>query len=265
MARDEREEFKEMELWEHLAELRTRLIRSICYLALGLVVAWIVYPWLQQLLFAPLMPFLKKPGYGIVYKSFTGPFMLQLQVAAIAGLVIAIPLITLEAWGFIAPGLTRTERKACYLIFPLSLFFFFMGLGCGYAIMGPSVGWFMDFFTNDPTHGVLLQEPAMYLTFMVKMVVAFGVCFQLPLILMFLAYIGMVSSKMLLAHWRMGVVLCAVVAAVATPGRDPFSMFVMAVPLAVLYLASIVLCRMVEGFKARREKQAETQIAYDTA
>lgn len=263
MPRDEREEFKEMELWEHLAELRSRLIRSIAYVGLGLVVGWIVYPWLYDLLMAPLKPFIKN-GNGIFFDTFTGPFMLQLQVSVIAGLVIAIPLITLEVWGFIAPGLTRTERRACYLVFPLSLFFFFMGIGCGYVIMEPSVGWFMAFF-KDPAHGVLLQKPQLYLTFMVKMILAFGVCFQLPLVLMFLSYIGMVSSKMLLAHWRMGVVLCAVVAAVATPGGDPFSMFVMAVPLAVLYMASIILCRLVENFKARREKQAETQIAYDTA
>lgn len=265
MARDEREEFKEMELWEHLAELRTRLVRAICYVAVGLVVGWIVYPWLYKLLMAPLKPFIK-PGSGntVFFDTFTGPFMLQLQVSAIAGLVIAIPLITLEVWGFVAPGLTRTERKACYLIFPLSLVFFFMGIACGYVIMEPSVGWFMGFF-QDPSQGVLMQKPQLYLTFMTKMILAFGICFQLPLVLMALSYIGIVTSKMLLAHWRTGVVLCAVVAAVATPGGDPFSMIVMALPLAVLYMASIVLCRVVENFKARREKQAETQIAYDTA
>ena len=104
----------------------------------------------------------------------------------------------------------------------------------------------------------------MYLIFMVKMLVAFGVCFQLPLVLMALSYIGIVTSKMLAQQWRMGVVLCAVVAAVATPGGDPFSMFVMAVPLALLYATSIVLCRVVEGFKARQEKRG-AKMAYDSA
>jgi sec-independent protein translocase protein TatC len=266
IAREEREDFKEMELWEHLAELRTRLIRSICYLVLGLVVGWAIYPWVQDLLFAPLLPFIKKdPRFGLMYDSFTGPFMLRLQVAFFSGLGIAIPLLTLEAWGFIAPGLTRAERKACYLVFPMSLVFFFMGIVCGYVIMQPSLAWFMSFFEGDPMSGVLLQKPQLYLMFMVKMILAFGVCFQLPLVLMFLAYVGLVSSQALLAHWRMGVVACTVVAAVATPGGDPFSMFLMALPLAVLYLASIALCRMVENYKARREKNAETQIALESA
>jgi len=265
MPRDEREDFKEMELWEHLAELRTRLMRSVIYLVVGLIAGWIVYNPLRKILFAPLMPFINgDPNNRIVYRTFTGPFMLQLQVSLIAGLTFAIPAITFELWGFIAPGLTRTERRVCQLVFPLSLFFFFLGIGTGYAIMGPSVGWFMDFFKHDPTHGALLQDPAVYLIFMVKMLVAFGICFQLPLVLMALSYIGIVSSKLLAAQWRLGVVLCAVIAAVATPGGDPFSMIMMGVPLALLYLASIALCRVVEGFKARQEKRG-AQMAYDSA
>src|SRR5437879_2296731 len=112
MPRDEREDFKEMELWEHLAELRTRLMRCVIYLAAGLVVGWLVYDPLQRLLFAPLMHYMKlDPRNQIVFRTFTGPFMLQLQVSLIAGLALGIPLITLELWGFIAPGLTRTERR----------------------------------------------------------------------------------------------------------------------------------------------------------
>lgn len=259
---DEREEFKEMELWEHLAELRTRLIRSACWVLLGLVAAWCVYKPLEHLFFAPLDPIMKAhPDWKFVYRTFTQAFMLKLQVSLVAGLVLAIPLVTLELWGFIAPGLTRGERKACYLVFPLSVLFFFMGIGCGYAIMGPSVQWFTDFI---PKEIVLLQDPGMYIIFMVKMVVAFGVCFQLPLVLMFLAYIGMVSSRTLREQWRLCVVGCFVVAAVATPGGDPFSMLVMALPLAVLYVASIFLCAFVERIRHGQGKKS-LSTGYDAA
>src|SRR5689334_4529358 len=99
MPKDERDEFREMELWEHLDELRARLIRAACYVLLGLVVAWMVYPWLQRLFFAPFYAVAKThPNFQIVWRTFTQGFMLQLQVSFFAGLVIAIPLVTLEIW-----------------------------------------------------------------------------------------------------------------------------------------------------------------------
>lgn len=260
MQRHETEEdFKEMELWEHLTELRTRLIRAVCYVVLGLTVAWAIYEPLRKIFFAPLTPILHQRGGIIVYTDFTQGFMLQLQVSLVAGLVIAIPLVTFELWGFIAPGLTKTERKACYLIFPLSVFFFFMGILCGYELMNVTVAYFADYIPKDVQ---LLQDPMKYMVFLVKMVVAFGICFQIPVILMFLAYVGLVNSQVLREQWRMAVVGCFVVAAIATPGGDPLTMTIMAAPLAVLYLSSIVLVSFVERVRASQEKKA---LALDAA
>lgn len=253
------ESFKEMELWEHLSELRTRLIRAALYVMVGLVAAWNFYPLLWKLFVAPLAPVLTQIGGKIVYTSFTQGFMLQLQVSLVAGLVIAIPLVTLEIWGFIAPGLTRSERRACYLVFPLSLFFFFMGLATGYALMSVTVSYFAQFIPKDVD---LLQDPGKYITFLVKMVVAFGLCFQMPVILMFLSWIDMVSARFLRQQWRMAVVGCFAVAAIATPGGDPMTMSIMAAPLAVLYLGSIGLCTLIEKIKARR---SQSELSYDAA
>lgn len=254
----EHEDFKEMELWEHLAELRARLIRSGLYLLVGLSAAWAIYPWLSELFFAPLKPVLKELGGRIVYTSFTQGFMLQLQVSLVAGLVIAIPLVTLELWGFIAPGLTKSERKACYVVFPLSLVFFFLGIFCGYELMSVTVDYFAQYIPKDVE---LLQDPMKYIVFLVKMVVAFGISFQMPVILMFLAYIGLVTSKMLREQWRLAVVFCFVVAAVATPGGDPMTMMIMAAPLAVLYVSSIFLVAFVERIRDAREKK----LSFDAA
>lgn len=249
---DEAEDFKEMELWEHLGELRTRLIRSVGYLVLGLVVAWAVYGWLWNIFFAPLKPLLKE-GNRIVFTSFTQGFMLQLQVSLIAGLVIAIPLITFEAWGFIAPGLTRKERKACFVVFPLAVFFFFFGVVTGYLLMNVTVDYFAQYI---PKNVELLQDPTKYITFLVKMVVGFGICFELPVLLMFLSWIGLVSSQFLKEQWRMAVVGCFVVAAIATPGGDPLTMSIMAAPLAVLYIGSIGMVSMVEKLKQNQGEEA---------
>jgi sec-independent protein translocase protein TatC len=261
MPRPQSEDFKEMELWEHLQELRARLIRSALYVIFGLVVAWCVYPWLEQLFYAPIQPVMEKNGWKFVHRHITGGFMLRLQVSLVAGLVLAIPLVTLELWGFIAPGLTRTERKACYFVFPLSLMFFFMGVACGYVLMRTTVEYFAQFI---PKSVDLLQDPVPYITFLVKMVVAFGICFQMPVILMFLAWIGLVTSKMLREQWRLAIVGCFAVGAIATPGGDPMTMSIMAAPLAVLYIGSIFLCALVERMRARKEK-GETAMAYESA
>src|SRR5687768_8831813 len=203
MAREHRDDFKEMELWEHLSELRGRLIRSACWVLLGLFLAWWVYEPLEAVFKAPIQPIMDAKGWKWVFRTFTQAFMLRLQVSLIAGLVLAIPLVTLEIWGFIAPGLTRSERKACYVVFPLSLFFFFMGVACGYLLMNTTVAYFAQYIPDDTD---LLQDPLMYLTFMVKMVVAFGISFQLPVVLMLLAWLGLVSSKVLAQQWRLAVV-----------------------------------------------------------
>jgi sec-independent protein translocase protein TatC len=252
MAKQQQNEFKEMELWEHLDELRTRLIRSVIYVLVGLCVAWAVYPWLRDLFFAPFKPFAEKYHWELVWTSFQQAFMFQLQMSLIAGLIIAIPLVTLEAWGFIAPGLTRNERRACYLIFPMSIFFFLFGVFCGYSLLPTTIGYFASFVSEQEK---VLQAPALYLTFAVKMVVAFGACFQMPVILMFLCWIDLVSSRLLVEQWRFAVVGCFVVAAVATPSADPLTMTIMALPLAFLYLVSIFLCKLVERARADRSRR----------
>lgn len=247
------EEFKEMELWEHLAELRARLIRSVIYILLGLVVGWILYEQTYRLIWSPMEAVMKQhPEWKIIFKSFHEAFILKLQVSLVSGLLIALPLVTLEIWGFIAPGLTRNEKKACYVVFPLSIAFFFLGVATGFMIMTPSVQWFTSFIPKDVP---LFQEPNAYIIFLIKMILAFGICFQLPIVLMFLSWIGMVTTRGLASQWRMWLVGCVVIAAVATPGGDPFSMFLMSGPLAVLYFASLGLCAMVERIKKRSEAE----------
>jgi len=263
MAADEREDFREMELWEHLAELRSRLIRSASYLLVGVIIGWIAFDALWTVLFAPLEPQLKRVGGQVIFTNFTDPFVLRLQVAIIAGIAIALPFITMELWGFVSPGLTRNERKVCRIIFPMSVCFFMLGIVVGYSVMTPSVQWFLKLLPPDTQ---LLQQPNQYMTFMARMILAFGVTFQLPLVLMALCYIGLIQSRTLVEQWRFAVVGCVILGAVTTPGGDPFSMMLMAVPLAVLYGASIFFCRWVERFKERQERlEAERSHTLATA
>jgi sec-independent protein translocase protein TatC len=244
---------REMELWEHLAELRNRIMRALLYLAIGAVVCWFLYPILLTIIQYPLQPLVKKYNIQWIYRTITGPFILQLQVSVIGGLILAMPFLTLELWGFIAPGLMPHERKGFYLIMPLSMFFFFMGIGTAYLILPTTFSYFASFIPREAVLGAgVMQDPVMYWSFVMKMILAFGVVFQLPVVLMGLAWTGMVTSRMLKKNWRYAIVMCSVVAAVATPSTDPASMLMMAAPLLVLYIGSIWLVGIVERIRAKK-------------
>jgi sec-independent protein translocase protein TatC len=254
MAAEHEENFKEMELWEHLAELRTRMIRSLLYVGVGMIVAWNLYPWLWKIIMAPADQAMKRIGGEWVYRHMTSAFMAQFQVSLVGGLIIALPLMTLELWGFIAPGLTRTERRGFYACVPLSLFFFAVGVACGYFSLPMAFGYFATFFMPGAAGGgfKLQQDPIQYLMFVMKMLLGFGLVFQLPVILMFLGYIGAVTSATLKAQWRIALVVCSVVAAVVTPSPDAMTMLMMTAPLCLLYLASIWMVAIVEKIRERR-------------
>jgi sec-independent protein translocase protein TatC len=261
MAKHEGENFKEMELWEHLAELRSRLMRAILYVVIGMIVAWVGYDWLWKLFSRPIEPIMRAHHWVWVQRSITAAFVLQLQVSFIAGLIVALPFIMGELWGFIAPGLTRSEKKGFYACVPLTLFFFLLGLSTAYLILPAAFGYFASFFDKGPSQGfVLQQDPLQYMRFVILMELAFGAVFQLPVVLMFLAYIGMVTSEMLKRNWRVAIVGCSVLGMVATPSNDAFSMLMMAVPLCILYFLSIFLVQFVERLRARQAYRP----SYDT-
>jgi sec-independent protein translocase protein TatC len=237
---------REMELWEHLAELRTRIFRSLLYIALGMVVCWFLYDPLFAFLSQPLKDAIKDPKF--LWTTITEPFMVRMQVSLVGGLILALPLLTLEMWGFVAPGLTPEERRGFHLVVPLSLFFFLLGLTTAYLVLPSAFSWFASFLGPSDQ---LLQNPMRLVVFVVKMLLAFGLVFQLPVVLMFLAWIGVVTSKMLKENWRTALVLTSVIGAVATPSNDAFTMIMMAFPLGLLYFASIWLVSIVERTRAR--------------
>jgi sec-independent protein translocase protein TatC len=250
-------EDREMELWEHLTELRTRIFRVLIYLVVSATICWFFYDRINALIQAPMKGVVQKYHIQFIYRHITGPFMLKLQVSIIAGLILALPLLTLELWGFIAPGLTREERKGFYFVVPLSLFFFFLGVATAYFILPSAFGYFASFIPTDSgVPNTIYQDPVMYWGFVMKMILAFGIVFQLPVVLMFLAWIGVVTSRLLKQNWRYAIVLCSVVGAVATPSNDAPSMLMMVVPLIILYFGSIWLVGIVERLRARKEARA---------
>jgi sec-independent protein translocase protein TatC len=248
---------KRAELTEHLAELRARIMRSAVYLVVGCVIAYIVFPIYFKVVSAPVVDALKDyakhhsgqyqpiaPG-TFVFHSVFSMFFLRLQLSMYGGLIIGSPLVVTEIWGFVSPGLTPAERRPVRMIAPFSVFLFVLGAGLAFWVMPAAVTWFLSFLGDFPG-AILLQDPLDYISFLTKMMLVFGLMFQLPIIMMALGKVGIIHSAMLIKYWRYIVVGITTVAMIVTPSNDPFSMIVMAIPMVLLFFASISLVKLVE-------------------
>jgi sec-independent protein translocase protein TatC len=253
MARDPRE----MDFFEHLEELRNRMLRSLAYLIVGMIVAWFVREQIFNFVRQPLAVGMSMVTWPegqepkLMGPQVTTGFVFAFQVALFGGLLFAFPLILLEAWLFIEPALLDHERKYALVVLPFALALFAGGVAFCYKIAPVGIAFLLKFqkgFEMTP-----LLNLADYMRFIMRLFIIFGLVFQLPLVLMFLSFVGLVSSDQLIQKWRYAVVAIFVVAAVATPTTDPFTMTIMAGPVIVLYGLSIILARLVERARRRRE------------
>ncbi len=191
------------------------------------------------------------PMIGGAFKSFAGPFMVQLELSVIMGFILVTPLIIKEIALFILPALTPEERKPLGLLMPVSIFCLILGVVVAYLTLFYAMGWFLSYLDNFPQGSTLLQDPGEYVLFFIKMMAAFGFAFQLPVVLMAGAFVGMITSAGLIKHWRWGIVI-AVLGGILTPSNDMISMALMSIPLLLLYFASIYLVKIVEHMKAKK-------------
>ncbi len=250
----ERNEERKAELTEHLAELRTRLIRASIYVAVGMAVMWVFSGRIQSLLMSPITnivdhmvqqpsPQNQLPNGGFVINNFTDGFFLKLQIATVGGLMLALPLAVLELWGFVAPALTPHEKKGVHYVAPLSVVLFLLGTACAYFILPMAARWFLSYI---PPGAILLQNPLTWTIFVVKLLLIFGLLFELPVVLMFLGKIGIINSALMIRYWRQIAVGLFTLAMVAAPSNDPGTMLALAVPLTLLFFGSIGLVKLVE-------------------
>ena len=191
-----------------------------------------------------------RPVMSIVFRNFHEPFLVRISISMIFGFVLVIPLILWELALFITPALTVEERRPLRLLIPLSAFLLAVGILVAYQTMFYAMHWFLSYLDDFPQPAVLMQDPNDYILFFVKMMAAFGIAFQLPVVLMGGAFAGLITSKGLIKHWRWGFVLAAL-GGILTPSNDLPSIALMAIPLLMLYFGSIVLVRFVERMKAK--------------
>lgn len=230
----------QMPFSEHLGELRNRLIRAIVAVFVGMLVCfgWAepIYGWLAQ----PLIDALPDGDKAITFLNPIEPFIVYLKAAAVAGVLLASPYCLYQLWMFIAPGLEEREKKA---VVPFVLFgtLFFVGgaMFCRYVVLPLGMEALMG-FAFDTTAFKLEPQVTMeaYFSVSTKMLLAFGVVFELPVLVLFLSWVGILSYKTLLKYWRFAIVGAFVIGAVLTP-PDVITQSLLAVPLLILYALSI--------------------------
>ncbi len=248
-----RDEEMRMELTEHLGELRSRIVRSMIYLIVASSVSYYKFEPLYAWLFRPMTGAMKiaKMDYKIVFHNIPDAFFVVIQVSIVAGIIVALPFIITELYGFIGPALTKEEKRPLKWVIPSSIFLFFLGVGLAYWTAKFAFIWFVDFVRLFP-EGVLYQEPKAYVMFMLKLMGIFGLVFQLPVMLMFLAWIGLIRSAGMKKTWRHAILAISVVGLIITPSNDWFTMLMMIVPVIGLYIISIFLVQIIEKKRDKR-------------
>jgi sec-independent protein translocase protein TatC len=224
-----------MSLVDHLSELRRRVGISVLAVVVGSVLGFIVAPQVISIVKAPYgnhQLLLLNPGEG---------FMINLKIAVVVGIVLSMPVILIELWRFVSPGLTREERRLARPWVPLALFFFVAGVVVAYVIMPFAIQFLSGFGSADLVNAWTADG---YFGFVSMMMLAFGLVMEYPMVLVLLSKVGVISSKRLRSSRRYVILIIAIVATVVTPGGDPFSPTILGVTMYILYEFSIVLVRV---------------------
>ncbi len=233
---------KNQNLNDHLKELRVRLIKSLWAV---LIVAAVAYAYSEQLFDYLRLPAQKYlPSGGLVFTHPTDKFMAHLKIAIFSGLGLSCPVWLYQLWAFIAPGLYQKEKKYATLFILSGSLLMLLGISfCYFAVLPPAFEFLFNFGGSVDKPMITITE---YLGFVVQMTLMFGVAFQLPLILVLLGISGIVTSQFLRKQRRIAYFLLGILSAVLTPTPDALSMFMMLIPMIILFEIAIFLVARVQ-------------------
>jgi len=248
-----------MALKDHVRELRNRLIISGIAVLLGAVGGWFLYDPVMVAVQQPLMEISAQQGRRaeINYGSVGSPFDLKIQVSIFLGLLVSSPVWIYQIWAFITPGLKRKERRYTLGFMFAAVPLFLLGIYFGWIVL-PEIVKVLTMFT--PQGGVNQILATDYLTFVMRMFLSLGVAFLLPVVLVGINFAGLVSGRQVIKSWRIVVFVVCVVAAMAAPGPDATSMFLLAGPLLVLFFIAVGVCLLNDKRRARKRKEQEDEI-----
>jgi len=249
MAKETPEDEK-LPLTSHLEELKTRLIRILIVLGVGFGVCYLFKDWSFRVITRPLVQALPAQS-SLIFTGLPEAFFIHMKIAFFASLLLTAPYTLFEIWRFVSPGLYSKEKRYVLPFLFFSSILFGGGVLFGYFIaLPPAFGFFVSFSTDFLKPMISFRE---YLDLTLKFLLAFGLCFEMPVFIFFLAKIGLVNAKMLSRQRRYAILVIFIVAAILTPSPDALSQILMAIPLMVLYEASIFVAK----FAARKTPDPE--------
>ncbi len=231
------EKLNEMGFLDHLEELRSTLISVLAAWVGTSMVIWFLSRYILDFLLAGI------PVESLYFHAPVEAFMVRLKLSFVTGFLASFPYILFRVWAFVSPGLFAKEKRAIIpLIVPASILFY-IGAAFAYWILIPIVLNFLIKFGTDQLRPLISIDR--YFEFVARLCFAFGLVFQLPLVIIFLTSIGLVSPRTLLKQWRWAVIIIFIAGAVLTP-PDPASQLLMALPLVLLFLVSVLLSLVIE-------------------
>ncbi|MYU00100.1 MULTISPECIES: twin-arginine translocase subunit TatC [unclassified Streptomyces] len=260
-----------MPLLDHLRELRNRLLKAVLAIVVVMIVAAFFQKEIYEFLLAPIQDSVGCKN-GVVTTvdgkscallktdTLIGPFTNALKVALMSGVLLATPIWLYQLWAFVAPGLHKGEKRYAYAFAVVGAPLFLAGGYLAYAILPQTAEIMLGFSPDDVQNQIGLDS---YLDLLVRMVIVFGLAFELPLLLIALNMTGVITGKRMLGWWRGMIVGLTVFAAFATPGGEPISMLLLAGPLALLYFIAVGFSLLND--KRRNRKNPDAELSDDEA
>jgi len=247
-----------MTLTEHLAELRTRIIRSALAVVIGIIVLLAFYDQVLRFITRPYVDLCEsKPSLGCSGTlGFLGPLeglSTRLSICTYGGIILALPVIMWQIWRFVVPALHAKEKKYAIPFVMSSVGLFVLGGAIAYWTLTPALDFLISWAGDDVQANFQVSK---YVSLFGLMVAAFGIAFEFPVLLVFLQLVGVLTPQTLMKQWRYAIVIIFAIAAVITPSGDPYSMMALAGPMTVFYAISIVIGRIAQKRKLAREAAA---------
>ena len=232
-----------MSFWEHLDELRARVVRCLYVFFAGFIGCYFLSDQILTWLRRPLFQYLPADRQHLYYTGLFENFFVHLRVSGYASLLFLSPVYFFILWGFISPALYEKERKNVFPFVVAASLFFLIGSSFAYFVLFPAgVKYFLSFGTSAEVAWLTLEN---YISLVLRILFGFGLCFQLPVILVLLGKLGIVTYEMLIQQRRMAIIIVAAVSAVVAP-PDAISMLLLMAPLYLLFEGSVLVIRLMQ-------------------
>lgn len=247
--KDTADDQQTMTILHHLEELRKVIIVSVIAIVVTSIISFVFIEQIMTVLTKPLA----EQGINLVVTALTEGIFTKFKIALVAGTILASPIILWQIWQFIVPALYPHERRYLSRLIPISVILFVAGVVFAYTTVFPVAVYILIQLGSEFEPMFTIGK---YLSFTLTFLIPFGLIFEFPLVIYFLTSIGVVTPEWLVRNRRYAIVITVILAAVLTPGPDPISQLIMALPMAVLYEAGILVSKVVANKKRKREERA---------